>query len=76
MAQLLNKFYSVYVFFERAHLLTYPEPDEFNSNSHIGSLRFVLILYCPLLPKNNSLIVTGTCHPYSVGLTILAQQIT
>jgi hypothetical protein len=38
MAQLLNQFYSVYIFFERAHLLIYPEPDEFNSKSLTISL--------------------------------------
>jgi len=41
MPQLLKKFYSFYVFFERAHLLTYPEADEFNSNCHTVSLSFV-----------------------------------
>jgi len=66
MAKLLTKFYSVYVFFEGAHLLSYPEPDEFNSNCHTVSLSFILILYCPLLPKKNCIFFTGSCHPYSV----------
>jgi hypothetical protein len=61
-----KKFYSVHVFFEGAHLLTYPEPDEFNSNSYTVSLRLVLILYCHLLPEKNFIFVTGSCHPYSV----------
>jgi hypothetical protein len=54
MAQLLNKFYSVYVFFEGANLLNYPELDGFNSDFYTISLRFVLMLYCPLLPKKVS----------------------
>jgi len=66
VAELIKKCYTVYVFFERDNLLAYPEPDEFNSNSHTISLSFVLILYCPLFPKNDFLIVTGSCHPYFV----------
>jgi len=44
MAELFEKFCSVYVFIERASLLTYPEPDECNSNTHAVSLSFVLML--------------------------------
>ena len=74
MAQLLKKFYSVYVFFEGGNLFTGSEPDEFNSNSHTISLRFFLILYCPLLPKKNFVFVTGSCRPYPVWLTTLANS--
>jgi len=66
MAQLLKDFYSVYVVFKRAHLLTYPEQDEFNSNPHNVSLNFVLISHYPVVPKENFVIVTGSCHPYSL----------
>jgi hypothetical protein len=66
MDQLLKIVYSVYVLFERDNLLAYPEPDEFNSDSHTISLSVVLILYCPLFPKNDFLIVTGSCHPYPI----------
>jgi hypothetical protein len=73
MTKLLKKFYSVYFFFERSHLLTYAEPDESNSNSHTASLSFVLILCCPVLPKKNFIIVTGyspspiSCVTYHTG---------
>jgi len=76
MVQLLDKFFSVYIFFEGAHLLTYPEPDELNSNSYTISLNFVLISYSPVVPKQNFIIVTGSCHPYPVWRTLLAQQLT
>jgi hypothetical protein len=76
MAELLEKFYAVCVFFEGAHLMTYPEPDEFTLYYHTVSLSFVLILYCALLPRKIFIFVTGSCHPYPVSLTAMAQQVT